>query len=127
MIFEKIRERLQKQSKDYEELAESQDNVYYQRMYEVGMQATEEAFEIIDQVEAEYNNGWISVDDRLPEGEGVYIVTEEEECEGIRYCSIANFVHNHPKHKWWDVNCEYVYFGNVTAWMPLPEPFKKGE
>jgi len=54
MIFEKIRERLHEQSKKYIESAEQQTTTDYRWMDEMAAQATEEAIDIINQVEAEY-------------------------------------------------------------------------
>ena len=70
--------------------------------------------------EALYNAGyrkqeWISVDDRLPEKEGVYLVH-------TTYNIIETEVFYISKHDdisyWWDLD------GMVTHWMPLPEPPK---
>lgn len=75
MIFEKIRERLQESS--YEEYLTCEDVI-----------RLDDAIDIINQVEAEYNNGWISVDDELPPVETeVLIVT---------------------KRKWRDGTCKYI-------------------
>ena len=122
MIFEKIRERLQ-------ELCEQTyyNSVNGNRDEGIRNNAYHNAIDIINQVEDEYNNGWIPCSERLPEDEGVYIVTIEDECGSVRYCKVAFFSLYHPKHRWWDVECEYVYFGDVTYWMPLPKPYKKGE
>lgn len=58
---------------------------------------------------------WISVEDRLPEKEGVYLVH-------TTYNIIETEVFYISKHDdisyWWDLD------GMVTHWMPLPEPPK---
>jgi hypothetical protein len=126
VIFEKIRERLQELKTYKLDLADAMSELMKKDRLDNYI-SREEAIDIINQVEAEYNNRWISVDDRLPDTEGVYIVTIEDECGSVRYCKVAFFSLYHPKHRWWDVECEYVYFGDVTYWMPLPEPYKKGE
>lgn len=147
MIFEKIRERLQKQSEEYKELAESQDSAEYQRMYEVGMQATEEAFEIVNQVEAEYNNGWIPCSEILPEtNDAVNVVWVNRKPEPY-YADIKDkpFTATGHYHKgkwyWYSVVCkDYLdEYGtsdvdevdediDIIAWQPLPEPYTpKGE
>ena len=60
-------------------------------------------------------SGWISVEDRLPEKEGVYLVH-------TTYNIIETEVFYISKHDdisyWWDLD------GMVTHWMPLPEPPK---
>lgn len=61
---------------------------------------------------------WIPVAERLPE-DGIYIITFDGEFDGQKkvftgMCGIENG-------RWWDED------GYVTAWMPLPEPYRKGE
>lgn len=112
-MIDKIRERLQKQSEEYKELAESQDSAEYQRMYEVGMQATEEALDIINQVEAEYNNGWIYCSSgQIPKDD-----------DYILYCGnhLANMEVDCCIGEWFLNHLEYM-----LAWQPLPQP-PKGE
>ena len=73
-----------------------------------------------EQAEALYNAGyrkqeWISVDERLPEREGKYLVATFD-----RRVGIGNLI---------DYYCDGdLSFDNykVTHWMPLPEPPKKG-
>ena len=54
MIFEKIRERLQEKAERYQESIEIQHCIDARWIEEEGLQATEEAIDIINQVEAEY-------------------------------------------------------------------------
>mgnify|MGYP005831685233 CR=1 FL=1 len=62
----------------------------------------------------EKENGWISVSERLPEGDTTVLVS----CKTRRgttfvrtgYCIDGS----------WHLNCE-----GVTAWKPLPEPYKE--
>ena len=61
---------------------------------------------------------WIPVAERLPE-DGIYIITFDGEFDGQKkvftgMCGIENG-------RWWDED------GYVTAWMPLPEPYREGE
>lgn len=60
------------------------------------------------------NDGWISVDDRLPE-DGTYLCTLDGELCGIEepftgMCGIENGIWDEP-------DC-------VIAWCPLPEPYR---
>ena len=80
---------------------------------------------------------WISVDDRLPEADGSYLVTTD--CFG-RYqkINIRSFAKDGEtvskydlageKNVWYRYDSEYGYVStdSVTHWMPLPEP-PKGE
>lgn len=76
----------------------------------------EDAIKAVEQVAAEYNNGWIPVEERLP----------EENTDVIAYLAHGTV--------------EEVYFGDgmfhgvyeyamkgVIAWQPLPEPYQRGE
>ena len=60
---------------------------------------------------------WIPCSERLPEHGGCYLVTEKisEECWFVGLAPYRS-------------TCER-WFGDheVTAWMPLPEPYKEGE
>lgn len=66
MIFEKIRERLE-DAKDSVPVNRLLDNIIKDKPKELGqLMAYDDAIDIINQVEAEYNNGWISVESELP-------------------------------------------------------------
>ena len=68
---------------------------------------------------------WISVDDRLPDKDGCYIVTAcDEGCscgDGIWYDTVV-IEAEHYKGEWsWNENgTEYDITDLVTHWMPLP-------
>lgn len=70
-------------------------------------------------IEAEPVNGWISVDDRLPEKDGLYIV-----CKTIKPHQIV-FEARWKENKWLSV-VKDNQLDFVTHWQPLPEP-PKGE
>ena len=57
---------------------------------------------------------WISVDERLPDFEGKYLVYTIKGNVTIAYCYSPS----------WESNPQFDYW--VTHWMPLPEP-PKGE
>lgn len=65
------------------------------------------------------NDGWVSVEERLPENDGIYIATMDGEIVGqkIPFTGLAEFENG----KWVvdedDYNC-------VIAWRPLPEPYR---
>lgn len=147
MIFEKIRERLEEQTKRYQESIEGQHSIDYRWIEEEGLQATEEAIDIINQAEAEYNNGWIPCSERLPEtNDAVNIVwvnrKPEPYYEDIKDKPFTATGHYHKgKWYWYSVVCkdyldeygtsnvdevdEYI---DIIAWQPLPKPYTpKGE
>lgn len=73
------------------------------------------------------NDGWIPVEERLPEDnhKGIYdmqLVTLEdgEVCMGV---------YNNREKEWWTRKQEgerwYTNKHNVIAWQPLPEPYKE--
>ena len=80
---------------------------------------------------------WISVDDRLPEKDGAYLVTTNsfgdrqsvklrwfaKDGENIDAYDLAG-----QKDVWYlyDIECGYVSIKTVTHWMPLPQPPKGG-
>ena len=74
---------------------------------------------------------WISVDDRLPDKDGCYIVTAcDEGCscgDGIWYDTVV-IEAEHYKGEWsWNENgTEYDITDFVTYWQPMPNP-PKGE
>lgn len=69
---------------------------------------------IEDIIRKRMNDGWIPVEERLPE-DGIYLCTFKGELCGIEepftgMCGIENGVWDEP--------------GYVTAWRPLPEPYR---
>ena len=80
---------------------------------------------------------WISVDDRLPERDGAYLVTTNG-VSGLQNVKTRWFAKDGEmvdaydlagqKDVWYlyDSECGYVSIKTVTHWMPLPEP-PKGE
>lgn len=62
---------------------------------------------------AEPEQRWIPCSERLPEEEGRYLVT----CSKIEWVVDWNIWRNKPKPSW-------LWEQGVTAWMPLPEPYK---
>lgn len=84
-----------------------------------GMRKALRIIEDAPTVEVQPDNGWISVKDRLPENDGLYIV-----CKTIRGHQIS-FEAHWKGNKWLSVvNNNLLDY--VTHWMPLPEPPKGG-
>ena len=67
---------------------------------------------------------WISVDERLPEKDGVYLVTLEyvEERAIVYEIDMAKFVYSEKD----DCNNGFHKAYTVIAWQPLPEPYQRG-
>lgn len=133
-MIDKIRESLQKKKQSY--------------MDEYGMidikiqEVFVEIRNIINQVEAEYNNVWISVEDRLPEtNDAVNVVWVNRKPKQPYYASIKDkpFVatahYHNGKWYWYSSVCkDYLdEYGNssmdkvdkyidIIAWQPLPQP-----
>ena len=74
------------------------------------------AVEALEAYVPEMNVGkWIPVSERLPEEEGHYLVTDDS--GGEKWVDSSVFLRSDDGSVYWD-------FVNVTAWMPLPEPWK---
>ncbi|WP_294785703.1 DUF551 domain-containing protein [uncultured Eubacterium sp.] len=62
---------------------------------------------------------WISVDDRVPESSGTYIVCCKE--QELKHVTFAKF---YKKLGYWELKGARTFW-KVTHWMPLPEPPKE--
>jgi len=60
---------------------------------------------------------WISVEDRLPEGNGDVLATDGYYVDLCMY-------HQSPPWGFVPETCDHEYFKKVTHWMYLPEPPK---
>ena len=79
---------------------------------------------------------WISVNDRLPEKDGAYLVTTNG-VSGLQNVKTRWFAKDGEmvdaydlagqKDVWYlyDIECGYVSIKTVTHWMPLPQPPKE--
>ena len=65
---------------------------------------------------------WIPVTERLPEEEGLYLVTCFNERPRLE---VAWFYIDEEGFGYF--SCDWSDFDSVTAWMPAPEPYKGGE
>ena len=132
-FIEKLIGRLEESQERYDDVSFAQLNEFGHTLdyeYAKGKRdGVEESIEIVNQLAEEYNNGWISVEDALPE------LTEGTECFKQSPCCLVTL-------KSWDGDMtESVGWYNqsgvwnedsknckVVAWMPLPPKYQpKGE
>ena len=68
-------------------------------------------------------NEWIPVTERLPKKDGAYLVTVETHRERTKevLVSTGSYISRFKPFHW------FCSVGKVTAWAPLPEPYKGGE
>ena len=71
------------------------------------------AIELLERTE------WIPVSERLPEENGVYIVSYEDSVRVLEWFNGKWF--------FYPSNPAREETGTITAWMPLPEPYKESE
>ena len=84
----------------------------------------DEVLKIVNQVAEEYNNGWISCSERLPDSGQSVIVSYKDRfltqadgtCEGW---------YDAPNMRWLLSDYECSDNAEVIAWSPLPAPYKK--
>ena len=99
---------------------------------EVGLNALAMAISALEKTK------WISVDDRLPEEDGGYLVVinyfGNHKSINVRSFAKAGETVNEydlagEKNVWYRYDSEYGYVStdSVTHWMPLPNPPKEGE
>lgn len=75
----------------------------------------DDAIEIVKQEEEQYNNGWISVKEMLPEKEGSYLVIGKSGGAIVtRWYKPSKF---HPNGHFGGTCSDYIRY-----WMPRPEP-----
>ena len=76
------------------------------------------AVEIIEQIAEEYNGGWISVKDRLPDKAGSYLVIGKSGGATVtRWYMPSEF---YPEGHFGGNSSDYIRY-----WMPRPEPPKE--
>lgn len=87
--------------------------------------AYHKVLEVVEQIEKEYNNGWIPCSKRLPKEndfpEQRYRVLASCTDGIVRNTTIKSLLENKEKHS---CNGEAFYY---TAWQPLPDPYKEDE
>ncbi len=74
------------------------------------------------------NDGWVPVEEALPEDEGFYLVTfsESKAVRLLGYGSCRRNIKWEPTgFGWYDIStATYFAEDSVIAWQPLPEPYR---
>ena len=114
--FEKILERLS----NIHRVVKTDEDVEWNR-------AIYKSTEIVQEVAEEYNSGWIPCSERLPEDNGVYFVTLDDDIMP-RCIDVRNFRNGVFEQRFivspLQGKCPEE---KVVAWMPLPEPYKEND
>lgn len=136
-VFSKIIEKLEEKIKEYDERIERRNGACYFdetdkiRKLDDTANGVEQAIEIVKQEVEQYNNGWISCSERLPENNNVvlcWVVSKTiasgetfiiGSCDrGFWFLQTYEIGHHHFPVKDYE----------VIAWQPLPQPYHpKGE
>ena len=110
--FEKILERLEEDARFYNSASDVDQNI------RSGLIIAKEA---VQEVAEEYNNGWVSCSEKLPDVRQDVLVT-------VKYTGFMGMHgywiktgHMEAENDWWG-DCAG---GEVIAWQPLPKPFKE--
>ena len=116
-VFKKILERIDSYIQD----AKSEGDFSYIKPFEIAKIAVQE-------VEREYNGGWISCSERLPEEAFGCLVTVMD-CEPSTQTDFENILPyfvGYDGETWNDAGGKEIPF-EVIAWMPLPKPYKESD
>lgn len=85
--------------------------------YPYSIHITNDLIESVSSVQPEQKKDeWISISERLPEEEGIYLVTDD--AGGVKTVHDDEFLHYADGTPLW------LCSQNVTAWMPAPEPYR---
>lgn len=117
--FEKIKQRLEEESKFAVSLLNGKTDRYVAGVCDTN----KKAIQIVSEVEAEYGNRWIDVKDRLPEKDGYYLTCDHKG-------NIHVFYH-HPiyvkENMAFGICKNHPQFYQPIAWMELPKPYNRLE
>ena len=128
-VFENIIEKLEEEKMSYFLTIANTGDEKLDYAYEQVGDALDKAIEIVKQEAAEYNNGWIPVEERMPEEAFGCLVTVID-CNPVTLTEFENilpYVVGYDGDSWNDADGEEIPF-EVIAWRKLPTPYQpKGE
>ncbi|MCP4493289.1 MAG: DUF551 domain-containing protein [Gammaproteobacteria bacterium] len=97
-------------------MPERQQELFNYMSQEHGLLLLESEMYEIEDIVLKMQPGWISVDDRLPNTIGDYLIYTDKNVLMRAYLNRNNH---------WSGNGLYEYIEEVTHWMPLPKPPKE--
>ena len=126
--FEKILERLEAKKQYFQKFYEADGKTEEDECINKATQlAFDDAKNIVQEVAEEYKDGWIPCSERLPEDNGVYFVTLDDDIMP-RCIDVRNFRNGVFEQRFivspLQGKCPEE---KVVAWMPLPEPYKEND
>lgn len=127
-VFEKIINGLNRRIETQHELIQNTENEMQKHGLQKALEAYQQTKIFIETIREDYNNGWIPVEERLPEEAFGCLVTVMD-CESSTQTDFENILPyfvGYDGHGWNDADGEEIPF-EVIAWQPLPEPYRKGE
>ena len=130
-VFEKIIEKFEEELKlaDEEKLRCARENPLQFDSAKGYAHGVGKAIEIVKQEAEQYNNGWIPVEERMPEEAFGCLVTVID-CNPVTLTEFENilpYVVGYDGDSWNDADGEEIPF-EVIAWRKLPTPYQpKGE
>ena len=113
-VFEKILELIEQNS------LKNRDSISFFNACGINFISASKAKEIVQEVEREYNGGWISCSERLPE-ECIEVLVSIKEIDDSFYTS-TSWVQDGV----WVIKKTPLQ-PTVIAWQPLPEPYKESD
>lgn len=121
-ILEEVNRLIEKHKNNAFELVEKEPLTQCYTETDIEQTKVHELAVVRDIIRKHMNDGWVPVEERLPEKEKKsYLVTYEAK-NGRRYVKEAylEYVGESPKVAYWTKRNK----GRVIAWRPLPEPYR---